>query len=165
MSRMCFRIDVTCLCQGKDLSLLRRSASALQTMDAAASSDNSLYCHRYKSDCQATDTVVKAYIIYITHGRGLNVVTSSVISLLTKEWARMDRKSKFKVQSSKFHQIQVPSIQVHLSDSPNMGIQNTTAKRKQHALSDVIVKQYNIMSTQVYCLWLSCQGRNRDSWE
>ena len=30
-----------------------------------------------------------------------------------------------------------------------MGIQNTTAKRKQHAHSDVIVKQYNIMSTQV----------------
>ena len=100
MSRMCFRIDVTCLCQGKDLSLLRRSASALQTMDAAASSDNSLYCHRYKSDCQATDTVVKAYIIYITHGRGLNVVTSSVISLLTK---RMSQDGlQIKVQSLKF---------------------------------------------------------------
>ena len=40
-------------------------------------------------------------------------------------------------------------VKVHLSDSPNMGIQNTTAKRKQHAHSDVIVKQYNIMSTQV----------------
>ena len=40
-------------------------------------------------------------------------------------------------------------FKVHLSDSPNMGIQNTTAKQKQHAHSDVIVKQYNIMSTQV----------------
>ena len=56
-------------------------------------------------------------------------------------------------------------LKLHLSDSPNMGIQNKTANRKQHAHSDVIVKQYNIMSTQVYCLWLSCQGRNRDSWE
>ena len=30
-----------------------------------------------------------------------------------------------------------------------MGIQNATAKREQHAQSDEIVQQYNIMSTQV----------------
>ena len=30
-------------------------------------------------------------------------------------------------------------LKVHLSDSPHVGIQNTTAKRQQHAHSDEIV--------------------------
>ena len=38
-------------------------------------------------------------------------------------------------------------FKVHLSDLPHVGIQNTTAKREQHAHE--IVQQYNIMSTQV----------------
>ena len=40
-------------------------------------------------------------------------------------------------------------FKVHLLDLPNMGTQNTTASRKQHAYSDIIVKQYHIKSTQV----------------
>ena len=46
-------------------------------------------------------------------------------------------------------QVQSSKFKVHLSESPHMGIQNTTAKREQHAHSDEIVQQYNIMSTQV----------------
>ena len=40
-------------------------------------------------------------------------------------------------------------FKVHLSDSPHVGIRNTTAKREQRAYSAEIVQQYNIMSTQV----------------
>ena len=40
-------------------------------------------------------------------------------------------------------------FKVHLSDLPHVSIQNTTAKREQHAHSDEIVQQNNIMSTQV----------------
>ena len=48
-----------------------------------------------------------------------------------------------------FKGVNLSKFKVHLLDLPNMGIQNTTASRKKHAYSDIIVKQYSIMCTQV----------------
>ena len=55
--------------------------------------------------------------------------------------------------------ISATKFKVHLSESPNVGILNTTAKREQHAHSDEIVQQYNTMSTQVVSGAVTSGGR------